>query len=504
MRALCPVDFFNSMYKTTVGLEIHIELATKSKMFCKCVNNPDEAKPNVNICPVCMGYPGTLPVINKEAVKRVIKTGLALNCRVASDSFFERKNYFYPDLPKGYQISQYQAPLCRDGCLWLPNQNKKIRIERIHLEEDTASLLHPEKADHSLVNFNRAGVPLMELVTEPDINSATDAKEFIKELQLILRYLNVSNADMEKGEMRCEVNISLAADDAEKLGIKVEVKNLNSIKSVEKSIEFEIKRQAELLDKKQKIVQETRGWHDKKEITFSQREKESAHDYRYFPEPDLPFLSVDNDFLDEIGSEIPELPLERRKRLGEEFGLSGQDIELFVSQKDLGEYFEKVVSELCEWSKTKKPDVISNNEEMAKLVKLAANYISTDLQFLLKEAVFEEKKSLIGAENFAEFIAMIYKGEISSRIAKMVLAEMFKNGGDPSHIIIDKGWQMVSDDGEIEKAVQEVIAANFKAVADYKKGKQTSLQFLIGQVMVKTSGKASPQKVQEVLKNLIR
>lgn len=282
-------------YRPKIGLEIHIELKTKTKMFCSCKNDPNQVQPNINICPICMGHPGTLPVINKKAVELVIKTGLALNCKIQKETFFERKNYFYPDLPKGYQISQYQVPLCKDGYLEIKKddtweETKKIRIRRIHLEEDTGKLLHSEGMDYSLVDFNRAGVPLMELVTEPDISSAKEAANFARELQLILRYLKVSNADMEKGQMRVEVNISLSKTD--KAGTKVEIKNLNSIKSVEKSIEFEIKRQTKLLDKGEKIIQETRGWHDIKQETFSQREKEESHDYRYFPEPDLPPLRL--------------------------------------------------------------------------------------------------------------------------------------------------------------------------------------------------------------------
>lgn len=280
-------------YKTTIGLEVHIELKTKTKMFCDCKNDSKETRPNVNICPICMGHPGTLPVINKRAVELVIKTGLALNCKVNEETFFERKNYFYPDLPKGYQISQYQIPLTKEGYLDIKDDKgnkKKIRIHRVHLEEDTGKLIHPKGADYSLVDFNRACVPLMELVTEPDISSAKEAGNFARELQLILRYLGASSADMEKGQMRVEVNISLSKTD--KLGTKVEIKNLNSIKSVEKSIEFEIKRQAELLGRGEKIIQETRGWHDIRQETFSQREKEESHDYRYFPEPDLPPLKL--------------------------------------------------------------------------------------------------------------------------------------------------------------------------------------------------------------------
>src|SRR3989338_334807 len=274
------------MYKTTVGLEVHVELNTKSKMFCSCKNDPDEKRPNFNICEICTAQPGTLPVANEEAIKKVIKTGLALNCKIATDSKFDRKNYFYPDLPKGYQISQYDQPLCEKG--YLEIEGRKIGITRIHLEEDTGSLLHPEGADYSLVDLNRAGVPLMELVTEPDITSGSEAKKFAEQLQLIFRYLGVSDADMVKGLMRVEVNISVSR--GKTLGTKVEIKNLNSFRVVQKAIDFEISRQEEVLESGEKVVQETRGWNDKKEITFSQREKEEAHDYRYFPEPDLPPL----------------------------------------------------------------------------------------------------------------------------------------------------------------------------------------------------------------------
>jgi len=275
-------------YFPTVGLEIHAELKTKSKMFCSCLNDPDEKQANINICPICTAHPGVLPVINKEAVRKVIKTGLALNCQIPEYSKFDRKNYFYPDLPKGYQISQLYMPFCENGFLEI--NSRKIKIREIHLEEDTGRLVHPQGADYSLVDFNRAGIPLMELVTEPDIHSAKEARRFAEELRLIFRYLNVSDADMEKGEMRVEANISLSKTN--KLGTKVEIKNLNSFRAVEKGIEYEIKRQSEILEKGEKVIQETRGWHDTKQITVSQREKEEAHDYKYFPEPDLPILHI--------------------------------------------------------------------------------------------------------------------------------------------------------------------------------------------------------------------
>lgn len=489
-------------YFPTIGLEIHIELATKSKMFCGCKNDPDATEPNTNVCPVCMAHPGTLPIINQDAIRKVIKTATSLGLKIEKNSFFERKNYFYPDLPKGYQISQFASPLSRDGTLELSN-NKKVRIERIHLEEDTGKLVHPTSADYSLVDYNRAGVPLMELVTEPDIKSGQEAREFIKKLQIILRYINSSKANMEKGQMRCEVNISVATEDASELGTKVEIKNLNSIKSVEKSIDFEIKRQSDVLNDGGEIIQETRGWHDKKEITFSQRAKESSHDYRYFPEPDLPPINLDDEFLSKIKSEIPELPSQKKQRFREEYNLPEKEIELYVTQKDLGEYFEKVSSELRDWAVIKKPELKDNEKELQKLIKLASNYIATDLQSLLKGVEFNENRFKITPENFAEFLSMIYVGEISSKIAKMVLKEMFKNGKDPSHIIADKGLEQITDIGEIETAVKDVIEKNQGPVQDYKNGKETVLQFLVGQVMAQTKGKAKPDIVIEILKKLL-
>jgi len=519
-------------YKPTIGLEIHAELNTNSKMFCSCKNDPDEKRPNFNICPICAGHPGTLPVANEEAIKKVIKTGLSLNCKIAEDSKFDRKNYFYPDLPKGYQISQYDKPLCLGGFLeihqdksQIPNpksqknsndQNskfKKIRITRIHLEEDTGSLIHPEGAapklafgdpgsrsqsdlgNYSLVNLNRAGIPLMELVTEPDITSGKEAREFAEELQLILKYLGVSNADMEKGQMRVEVNISLSK--TKKFGTKVEIKNLNSFKVVEKAIDFEIKRQEEILESGEKIAQETRGWHDKKEITFSQREKEEAHDYRYFPEPDLPSMHFNKNFIEEIKAIMPELPAQKRERFKKQYGLDSDSIGFFVTNKDLSEYFEKVISEFEEWLKT---EGIKGGE---KLYKLVANYLISDVKGLLCDKPFIETEFKITPENFAEFVKMIYKGEISSKIAKMVLINMFNTGIDPSTVVDENNWRQMSDDLELEKIVKEVVAKNPKAVDDYKSGKQNSLQFLAGQIMVVTRGTAKPDKVHNLLNKLL-
>jgi aspartyl-tRNA(Asn)/glutamyl-tRNA(Gln) amidotransferase subunit B len=483
------------MYKPTIGLEIHIELKTNSKMFCSCKNDPDERHPNVNVCPICMGHPGTLPVINKEAVRKVIKTGLALNCQVPEYSKFDRKNYFYPDLPKGYQISQLYQPLCIKGFLEI--YGRKIRIREVHLEEDTGSLVHPENAEYSLVDFNRAGIPLMELATEPDMHSAEEARQFAEELHLIMHYLEVSDADMEKGEMRVEVNISLSKNPPAgggKLGTKAEIKNLNSFRAVERSIEYEIKRQTEILGKGEKIIQETRGWDNIKGETRSQREKEEAHDYKYFPEPDLPPLHLSSALVDEIRAEIPELPQQRRERLAREYGLDKKNIEIFVYNKDLGEYFEKVISELP-------PNLPKKN--LLQLIKLTSNYIITDLQGLLKSASVQGEGFLITPENFAQFIALIYEGKISSKIAKIVLEEMFKSGADPSHIIEEKDLSQITNEAEIEKIIKEVISKNPKVVEDYKKGKENALQYLIGQIMAKTKGKVNPELTNKILREIL-
>ncbi len=400
-------------------------------------------------------------------------------------------------------------PLCKEG--FLEVNGKKIRIREVHLEEDTGRLIHPEGADFSLVDFNRAGIPLMELATEPDMHSAKEARKFAQELHLIMHYLGVSDADMEKGQMRVEVNISLSKEKG-KLGTKVEIKNLNSFRSVEKAVDYEVERQTELLNKGEKIIQETRGWDDIKGKTFSQREKEFAHDYRYFPEPDLPPLHFNNKevaeasphlpprstswifAIDEIRAEVPELPQQRRARLKREYELDEKSSEIFVYNKDLGEYFEKVISEL---------DPKLSKEKLSKLIKLATNYLITDLQGLLAGTSVASPKFLITPENFADFITLIQEGEISSKIAKIVLEEMFKTGADPSHIIEEKGLAQITDRAEIEKIIKEVISQNPKVIEDYKKGKENAFQFLIGKIMLKTRGKANPQLVNKLLNKIL-
>jgi len=500
-------------YIPVIGMEIHVELKTASKMFCDSKNGMGlETEPNVNICPVCTGQPGTLPVPNRQAIEFVQKAGLALNCEIAKVSKFDRKNYFYPDLPKGYQISQYDQPLCQNGVLEIPNsksqspnknqiqnsniQTKKIGITRIHLEEDTGKLMHPKGADYSLVDFNRAGVPLMELVTEPDIETGAEARLFCQKLQQICRYLDISDADMEKGNMRCEANISLYKKGEEKLsGIKVEVKNINSFKFVEKAIEAEIKRQTGLLEEGKKVVQETRGWDEAKGDTVSQRTKESAHDYRYFPEPDIPPLKFDENYIENLRRSLPELPEAKKQRFIAEYGVSGENVDVIVGDKKLAEYFEQVVSEIKEKLDCKEFQV---GEE--KCLKLAANYMVSELQKHLVKNGHKIEEVKITPENYAELIAFVADGKINSSVAQAVLEEMYKTGGDPSQIIETKGLLQVSDEGVLEEIVQKVLDANSQSVEDYNKGKQNALQFLVGQVMAASKGKANPKIVGEMLK----
>ena len=652
-------------YVPTIGLEIHAELKTQTKMFCDCLsagggsasggNDPQERHPNINVCPICLGHPGTLPVINKQAVEAVLKVGMALNGDIPAHSKFDRKNYFYPDLPKGYQISQYDLPLVFGGML------KGVRLRRIHLEEDAGRLIHSAPLSNgsrmnsnesrifekdsiklekdsraSYVDFNRAGVPLMELVTEPDIKSAEQAVEFAKELQLILRYLEVSDADMEKGQMRVEANISLSnpsriesnesrivlKDDSydlmgqlfevqnklgpiykeknyqdaieevlkrdqipyerekliklkfenlevsdffadfvinnkillevkakpfitnddirqtsryikslelplgivanfkkqkleyrrvvnpafekdsssfeensrNELGTKVEVKNINSFKAVHDAIEYEIKRQAELLDKGEKIHQETRGWDDVHFKTVSQRSKEEAHDYRYFPEPDLPPLDLSKFDLTAIKASIPELPQEKRVRFAKEFNLKPEQIEILIADREMANFFEESISEL----------ETEDKENLRKETELILNYLTSDLRGVMAEQGIDFRENKLTPENFADLIELISHGKISSRTAKDLLREMADKGGDPNTLLQEKGLEQISDERELAAVVKKIIEANPAAVSDYKKGKETALQFLVGKAMGELKGKGNPAILQKLFKEALR
>ncbi len=489
----------NFLYKPVIGLEIHAALKTKTKMFCDSINDPDEKRPNWNVCPICMGHPGTLPVINEEAVRKVILTGLALNCSIARDTFFERKNYFYPDLPKGYQISQYQKPLCEHGTLTLEN-GKKIHITRIHLEEDAGRLQHDSSGDFSLVDYNRASVPLMELVTDPGLTTGEDVRLFAEEYQLILKYIGASDADMEKGLMRVEVNISLKNADGS-YGTKVEIKNLNSITAAALSVDYETARQKELIESGGEVIAETRGWDDNKKITVSQRTKEEAHDYRYFPEPDLPPLHFEEADIEAIKTTLPELPQAKRERFKTQYGLPEADIETFTTNKPLGNYFEHVASELLLFDKLGHLERPAN-EHQERLFKLASNYIITELQKHLIAMGSENIK--ISPESFADLVVRIFHKQISSSGAQAVLEEMFKTGASPEQIIKEKDLGQVSDTGELEAVVDKVLADNAKAVEDYKKGKEAPLKFLIGMAMRESKGKANPQVLEEIIKNKLK
>ncbi len=487
------------MYEAVIGLEIHAQLKTDTKLFCDSRNDPDERHPNMNVCPVCMGHPGTLPVTNKKAVEAVVKVGLALGCSIAQFSKFDRKNYFYPDLPKGYQISQYDMPLCEKGVVRV--SAKDIGITRVHLEEDTGRLVH-DAGGASLVDFNRAGVPLMELVTEPDIRTAEEAAEFAKKIQMIFQYCEASDANMEKGQMRCEVNISMRKA-GEKFGTKVEIKNLNSFGVVKDAIAYEIKRQTAILEQGEKVVQETRGWDEHNKATVSQRTKESAHDYRYFPEPDLPMMRIgqcdgltDEECVnvDLIKAGLPELPDQKKERFVKQFDVPEKDADILISDKHTAAFFENVVSELFS---------IASSQD-AVTIRQAANYLNTDLRKLLNETGTPISEMLVTAENFAELIILLHQDKITSAAAKTVLDEMFRTGKDPSNIIEERGLEQVSDAKKLENIALEIIATNEKVVADYKSGKQNALQFLVGQMMAKTKGKANPKITRELFEHLIK
>ncbi|KKW45333.1 MAG: Aspartyl/glutamyl-tRNA(Asn/Gln) amidotransferase subunit B [Parcubacteria group bacterium GW2011_GWB1_56_8] len=512
-------------YQPTIGLEVHATLNTQTKMFCDCLNDPDEEHPNQNVCPVCLGHPGALPVINKQAVEAVLRVGLALKGSVNPVSKFDRKNYFYPDLPKGYQISQYDQPLILGGELF------GVRIRRIHLEEDAGRLLHEipgeaKKGEASYVDFNRAGTPLMELVTEPDIRSAEQAVAFAKEFQLILQYLGASDADMEKGLMRVEANVSLD------MGPKVELKNINSFKAVGSAIAYEIERQKGSLEKGVKVEHETRGWDDAKQKTVSQRTKEEAHDYRYFPEPDLPPLEPAKVFdVEDLRAHVPELPAQKRARFEREFKLSAEQAAQLIQDKQLADFFEAAESELAAHLRTYSAEATlaakagqdfggqaRDERETVTIEKtpqnLLFNYLTSDLIGLMNEAgtrFSAEGGSASGGdvlkiepEELAHLIDLIADGTIMSRQAKDILRKMFQTGEDPETIMRAEGLRTVSDAGEVEQVVRATIVENPNAVADYKKGKEASLQFLIGKAMRKFKGRGNPATIQEILTKLLR
>lgn len=472
-------------YYVTIGLEIHAELNTQTKMFCACKNDPDETKPNVNICPVCMAHPGALPVPNKKAIENVVKVGLAIGADIADFSEFDRKNYFYPDIPKGYQISQLKYPIVKGGAL------ADMTITRIHLEEDTANNKH-DRGDFSLIDFNRAGVPLMELVTDSHtfdnaLEAAKVASNFAREYQLLLQYLGASHANMEKGEMRVEANVSISPVRDELWKGYVEVKNLNSFKTVERAILYEVERMTELWEKgmQDEIVKETRGWDEGKQKTISQRKKESSEDYRYFPDPDLAKMELHKVFdLEKMKSELPELPVAKRARYKTEYEIKDEDIEIYINNKDLALYFEEVAK------------ILNNGEK----IKTASNYILTDYIGLKK---VNENVKLPSSKNFAELISLIGENKISSRVAKDILAMIVVEDSSPLKIAEDKNLIQKNDEGEIKGIVEKVIAENPEVVATYKSGKENAIMSLVGKVIKESAGSANPQMVIKLLKELI-
>jgi aspartyl-tRNA(Asn)/glutamyl-tRNA(Gln) amidotransferase subunit B len=518
-------------YQPVIGFEIHIELATKSKMFSSAANNPDEENPNVNIDEVVTGQPGTLPVANKEAIRLAAMVGLALNCTIDEWSKFDRKHYFYPDLPKGYQISQYDQPISKDGYLdiELPvmtddrhslgendghlSRIKRIGITRAHLEEDAGKNIHPDGLPYSLVDYNRAGCALLEIVTEPDLETGEEARAFLTELRNIVRYIGASDCNMEKGTMRVEPNISVRKPGETTLPkYKCEVKNINSFKFAEAAINYEIARHIEILKEGGMPKQVTMGWNEKESKTVEQRSKEEANDYRYFPEPDLPVLQFTEEYLNNLRHHLPELPAQKRARFKDEYGMSDADTENLINWKELSFYFEDVVSELKAWviadnSEPILPLVTSTetteNNEQEKLkqsIKQAANWCLQDFSAMLNSKALNPLESHVTPENLAELIKLIQQGKISSSAAKQIFKVMFEKGGEPHQIVVDLGLEQTSDEGAISESIDKIIAANEKAVADFKAGQERSFGFLVGQAMKELKGKGNPQMINDLLR----
>ena len=473
-------------YEPVIGLEVHAQLLTQSKIFCGCSTKFGEA-PNQNACPVCAGFPGVLPVLNEKVVECAIRAGLATHCEIAGSSRLARKHYFYPDLPKGYQISQYELPICINGYIDIQVNGgpRRIRLTRIHMEEDAGKNIHDLRSDASLVDLNRAGVPLLEIVSEPDIRSAEEAGSYLRTLRAILQYLGICDGNMEEGSFRCDANVSVRPEGTETLGTKAELKNLNSFKAVEKALEYEIQRHIDTLTQGGTLIQETRLWDPDREVTRSMRSKEFAHDYRYFPDPDLLPIIIDDKWIEEVKSSLPELPETRKARFISQYNLSVYDAELLTSRKDIADYFESAVK----------------NHPNSKGI---SNWIVSDLFRVLKDRQLDEQFYLsewpIRPEALAELVRLIDEGKISGKIAKTLFSEMLDSGRFPNEIVAEKGLAQVSDSAAIEKAIEQILAAHPKQVADYRGGNAKVFGFLVGQIMKATQGKANPQKANEILK----
>jgi len=481
-------------YETVIGLEVHAQLLTKSKMYCSCSADYADSPPNTHVCPVCLGMPGVLPVINRQAVEYTIMTALALNCQIAEISHFDRKNYPYPDLMKGYQISQYDMPFSHDGWLEIEADGKKRRagITRVHLEEDVARLVHVQSETgetYSLVDVNRAGVPLMEIVGEPDLRSPEEARQYLIKLRQILQYLGVSTASMEEGQFRCDANVSIRPAGSQEFLGKVEVKNMNSFRAVYRALSYEVERQRQVLEEGGRIEQETRGWVEEEARTVSQRTKEYAHDYRYFPEPDLPYLSLSRQWVEDIRARMPELPDAKKERFLSSYGLTEYEVNLLTESRAKAEFFEECLAALA-----------SEGEADAKQqAKAVSNWMLGEFAHLLNAANVEISDALVKPEHLAQMLNMIDCGIISGKIAKTVFEEMFQTGKPPRQIVEEAGLTQISASDELAEAVEKVLAANAKAVRDYQSGKEEALRFLVGQVMRETRGRANPSLVNQIL-----
>ena len=466
-------------YEVVIGLEVHAELSTKTKIFCSC---PTEfgAAPNTHVCPVCMAMPGTLPVLNEKVVEYAVKAGLATNCEISRNSKNDRKNYYYPDLPKSYQISQFDKPLCEHGYVEIdtPNGKKKIRLLRIHIEEDAGKLNHDDFGGGSLVDLNRAGVPLIEMVSEPDLRSAEEVEAYMRKLKSILEYIEVSDCKMQEGSLRADVNVSVHKP-GEPFGTRTEMKNMNSFRSIVRAIEYEVERQIDVLEDGGKIEQETLRWDDVSGKTFPMRDKEDAQDYRYFPDPDLVAIKLSEEYIENIKKTLPELPESRKERYLKEYELSEKDAKLITASKYLSDLFEKAI-------------------EVCHNPKAVCNWIISDISRILNETEMEPIAMPFDANQLGKLVVLIDKGTISSSIGKKVLVELFENPRDPEEIIKEKGWIQISDEGAIKEVVMKILEANPQSVADFKAGKDRALGFLVGQAMKETKGKANPKMLNEM------
>ncbi len=473
-------------YEAVIGLEVHAELLTQSKVFCGC-SAQFGAPPNQNTCPVCLGMPGALPVLNRRAVEFALRAGLAARCTIANSSRWARKNYFYPDLPKGYQISQYERPLCVGGEIAIETETgrKTVRLTRIHMEEDTGKNIHDAHGDASLVDFNRCGVPLLEIVSEPELRSPQEAGAYLRKLRALLQYLEICDGNMEEGSFRCDANVSIRPPGATAFGTKVEIKNMNSFRNVERAIDYELKRQAQVLGEGGRLVQETRLWDPDRELTRPMRSKEFAHDYRYFPEPDLLPLLVSDEWIAAVRRTLPELPDARRERFAREYGLPAYDADVLTMRKDLADYYEAAVR--CH----RNPKALSN-------------WVMGDILRIIRERKLDNALVIhdwpVTPERLAAMVELIDTGEISGKIAKAVFEEMVNTGKTPLQIVDEQGLKQISDEGLIVAAVEQVVAANADKVAEYRRGKDKLFGFFVGQVMKATQGKANPQKLNDLLR----